>query len=79
MQGFCTDCRRTTDLTTDHSPEAWRRKAQGKPIRLVDVDVVCASCNARRGRQRPGDIPPAGTLKYPRGRQNVDHSPAVNR
>lgn len=54
-QRFCSDCGTTDDLTADHSPEAWRRKAAGKPIRLIDVDVCCRSCNAKRGKARPGD------------------------
>ncbi len=58
LQPFCSDCGATDDLTCDHSPEAWRRKAAGKTIRLQDVDVVCRSCNADRGRARPtGDNP----------------------
>lgn len=40
------------DLTTDHSAEAWRRHEQGLPIRLRDVAVVCARCNAERGAAR---------------------------
>lgn len=41
LQQFCTDCGTTLDLTADHSPEAWERRAAGKPIRLRDIDVVC--------------------------------------
>lgn len=52
IQPFCSDCGTTDDLTADHSPEAWERKAQGKPIRLQDVDVLCRGCNARRGAAR---------------------------
>lgn len=52
MQPFCTDCGATDDLTTDHTPEAWRRKAAGKAIRLQDVAVVCRSCNSIRGAAR---------------------------
>lgn len=54
LQPFCEDCGATTDLTTDHSPEAWKRKLAGKPIRLKDVAVLCRSCNSKRGRARPG-------------------------
>lgn len=54
LQPFCTDCGDTDDLQADHSPEAWRRKELGKPIRLQDIDVVCALCNVRRGAARPG-------------------------
>lgn len=53
LQPFCSDCGATEDLTTDHSREAWERKASGLAIRLDDVDVVCRSCNGRRGRARP--------------------------
>lgn len=55
-QPWCSDCDATTDLTADHSPEAWRRHEQGLPIRLQDVDVVCRPCNSRRGHIR-GDNP----------------------
>lgn len=58
LQPWCTDCGSRDDLTTDHSEHAWKRKAAGKPIRLADVDVLCRSCNAKRGRARPtGDNP----------------------
>lgn len=53
LQPFCSDCGATDDLTADHSPEAWERHAAGLPIRLADVDVVCRSCNSKRGRARP--------------------------
>lgn len=54
LQPFCGDCGATDDLQTDHSPQAWARKAAGKPIRLKDVDVVCGPCNRARGSARPG-------------------------
>lgn len=61
LQPWCTDCSTTEDLTTDHSEEAWKRKAAGKVIRLSDVDVVCRSCNSKRGPARPrGDTPTRG-------------------
>ncbi|WP_409485131.1 hypothetical protein [Arsenicicoccus dermatophilus] len=53
LSPLCEDCGATTDLTTDHSPRAWERKAAGLPIRLEDVAVVCRSCNSKRGRARP--------------------------
>lgn len=53
-QPFCSDCGTTSRLTTDHLPSAWERKAQGLPIRLADVDVVCSSCNIARGSSRVG-------------------------
>ena len=52
LQPFCSDCGRLDDLTADHTPEAWQRKAAGLPIRLRDVDVVCRSCNTARGAAR---------------------------
>ena len=62
LQRFCSDCGATDDLTTDHSPEAWRRRSRGLAIRLQDVDVVCVACNNRRGRARPSpsDSDPRG-------------------
>ena len=54
LQPFCTDCGSTVNLTADHLPIAWRRKAQRKPLRLKDIDVVCNDCNVRRGSSRPG-------------------------
>jgi 5-methylcytosine-specific restriction endonuclease McrA len=53
LQPFCDDCGTSADLTVDHTPEAWRRRAAGLEIRLQDVAVVCRSCNAKRGRARP--------------------------
>ena len=55
LQPWCSDCGRTDDLTADHSPEAWRRVALGKPVRLEDIDVVCRWCNADRGPARGPD------------------------
>lgn len=52
LQPFCTDCGTPKDLTADHTPEAWKRKEQGKPIRLQDIEVVCRSCNSKRGAAR---------------------------
>lgn len=52
LQPFCSDCGATDDLQADHSPEAWRRKAAGKTIRLRDIDVVCGRCNRSRGAAR---------------------------
>lgn len=60
LQPFCLLCGATDDLTTDHTPQAWERKAAGKPIRLQDVRVLCRSCNSKAGRARPetrGDNP----------------------
>lgn len=52
LQPFCSDCGREDQLTTDHSPRAWERRAAGLPIRLEDVDVVCQWCNGDRGPAR---------------------------
>lgn len=52
LQPFCSDCGSTDNLTVDHTPQAWARRAAGKPIRLDDVDVVCAACNVARGPAR---------------------------
>lgn len=51
-QPFCSRCNTTEDLTTDHTPEAWKRKAAGKPIRLQDIEVLCRSCNSSAGAAR---------------------------
>lgn len=52
LQPFCADCGSTEDLQTDHTPEAWARKAAGKPIRLQDVQVLCGPCNRAAGAAR---------------------------
>lgn len=80
LQPFCSFCGTTEDLTTDHTEEAWRRKEQGLPIRLEDVDVLCRPCNSSKGRARPtgvradgGPVPPHGKAQFgthtPRGIQ----------
>lgn len=66
LQPFCLDCGTTEDLTTDHSTEAWQRRAAGKPVRLEDVAVVCRSCNGKRGAARPRGGTPPGRSKDPR-------------
>lgn len=53
LQPWCSDCGSVEDLQADHTPEAWERKAAGKPIRLQDVDVTCGPCNRARGAARP--------------------------
>ena len=79
LQPFCTDCGGTEDLQTDHTPEAWARKAAGKPIRLQDVEVVCGPCNRARGAARGpstrGDAP-AVHAPDPGGRPNLSYTPA---
>jgi hypothetical protein len=37
----------------DHLPSAWERRAQRKPLRLKDIEVVCGECNRARGSSRP--------------------------
>ena len=56
MSPLCEDCGEADPdrLTTDHTPEAWARKAAGKVIRLRDVAVVCRRCQVARGSSRPG-------------------------
>lgn len=54
LQPFCSDCFAIEDLTADHLPSAWVRKAQGKPLRLRDVVVLCRECNSGKGSTRPG-------------------------
>lgn len=71
LQDFCTDCGSRADLTADHSAEAWARKAAGKVIRLRDVEVVCRSCNSRRGRPRGVAPSSKGTLTAALGQVSV--------
>jgi 5-methylcytosine-specific restriction endonuclease McrA len=79
LQPFCLDCGSTEDLQCDHTPEAWARKAAGKPIRLQDVQVLCGPCNrdagAARGPQATrGPTPTAGGCR-PLLRQSLSHTP----
>lgn len=64
IQPWCDDCGTTTDLTADHTPEAWARHEQGLPIRLEDVNVVCRPCNSRRGSIRGDDPGWTGRAPY---------------
>ncbi len=52
LQPWCSSCAATTDLTVDHSPEAWQAVAAGRAIPLDLVTVLCRSCNARKGAAR---------------------------
>lgn len=52
LQPFCTDCGTTENLTADHSPAAWKVHEKGKAIPLELIDVVCTSCNNKRGAAR---------------------------
>lgn len=65
LQPWCTDCGDVENLTTDHSEEAWQRKAAGKVIRLKDVTVLCGPCNTRRGSSRPTGVTPRETAAPP--------------
>lgn len=79
LQPFCLDCGATQDLQTDHTPEAWARKAAGLPVRLQDIDVVCGPCNRARGAARGhsatrgGD--PSRPTPDPGGRQSLRLTP----
>ena len=68
LQPWCLICGSPDDLQTDHTPEAWARKAAGKSIRLRDVRVLCGFHNreagAARGPRTRG-IPPSGTAPRP--------------
>lgn len=54
LQPFCLWCTSSDDLQTDHTPQAWERKAAGLPIRLQDVRVLCGPCNRLAGQAKPG-------------------------
>lgn len=54
QQPWCSDCGSSDDLQLDHLPSAWERKEEGLPLRVIDVEVVCAGCNRERGEARPG-------------------------
>lgn len=75
LQPFCSDCGSTEDLQADHTPEAWRRKASGKAIRLRDIAVVCGPCNRARGAARGGQMTRGGdpypAATTPRARQSL--------
>lgn len=43
-QPWCSDCETTDDLTVDH--------LRWPAVTLNDVEVVCRSCNSRRGARR---------------------------
>jgi 5-methylcytosine-specific restriction protein A len=64
LQPWCLDCGTTEELTADHLPSAWQRKAAGLPLRLADVEVVCADCNAKRGSSRPGTVRASGWRSF---------------
>lgn len=72
IQPWCSDCGTEYDLTADHSAEAWERKAAGRTITLDLIDVVCRSCNSKRGAARSLSDEcgpdPRRTLRDPRGK-----------
>lgn len=74
LQPWCEDCGTTENLTCDHKPSAWKRKAEGKAIRLEDVSVVCGPCNTRRGSSRP-DAHGTRTLDEDAGPRGKPHTP----
>lgn len=78
LQPFCSDCGAVEDLQADHTPEAWARKAEGKSIRLVDIDIVCGPCNrdrgAARGEGRQHNALPTQRLKAKFPSHNENHS-----
>lgn len=65
LQPWCTDCGTSDNLTADHLPIAWQRKAEGKTIRLDDIEVVCLTCNIARGSTR-GGVPGPGPFRFHR-------------
>lgn len=65
LQPWCTECGSTEDLQTDHTPEAWARKAAGKPIRLKDVQVLCGPCNRDAGAARGSSTTRGGPQRQP--------------
>jgi hypothetical protein len=70
-QPWCTDCGTTLDLTTDHMPGAHERVRRRLPLRPgVDGEVVCRSCNARRG-------PAEGRARGGEGLPDGDRSPTA--
>ena len=54
LQPWCSRCGTDENLSVDHLPSAWERHAQGKSIRLEDIDILCLSCNGSIGSSRPG-------------------------
>lgn len=77
LQPWCTDCLTTDDLTCDHLPIAWKRKNRGLVIRLQDVEVVCRSCNGKRGAARgPRGEGATGPAQEPRRQEKfASHTP----
>jgi 5-methylcytosine-specific restriction protein A len=83
LQPFCTDCGSVDDLQTDHTPQAWARKAAGKTIRLIDVEVVCRDCNIARGAARGNAVTrgdtPSTQVQDSGGSRNPRYTPRIAR
>ena len=75
LSPLCEDCGATENLSTDHSEEAWARKAAGKVIRLQDFTVLCGPCNTRRGPADPRGEGLTSRLRHPQVRQSFSHRP----
>jgi hypothetical protein len=54
LQPWCNRCGAIDQLSLDHLPIAWARKAAGKSIRLSDCQVLCEPCQNQLGGSRPG-------------------------
>lgn len=50
----CRGCGATDDLQWDHTPSAWQRMAEGKAIRLADVERALRSMQPGRPTQHAG-------------------------
>jgi hypothetical protein len=77
LQPFCEVCGSPDDLQTDHTPEAWARKAAGKSIRLRDVRVLCGFHNREAGAARGARADTRGG--YPSGRASRPFGQAKSR
>lgn len=69
LQPFCTDCGTRDDLTADH--RVWPART------LADVEVVCRSCNSRRGATR-GEGASRHAGGPPGKAQSASHSSSQN-
>lgn len=67
LQPFCLDCGSAEDLTADHL--VWPART------LADVEVVCRSCNSRRGATRGGRARP--TSQGPQGEAEFQSQTAM--
>ncbi len=64
LQPWCSDCHSTEDLTADH--------LRWPALSLADIDVVCRSCNSKRGAIRgPGGAPLNRGVREPQGGARV--------